>query len=109
MSNVEGKRGLRRIDIVAICGLTGLLIGAMLFKFGADYLPVWLAWLIAPLLWYVGAGMLVGWACARLFGSARHAANVAAKPVVVNRTATKRFASNFLEHDFDFDQAKESA
>ncbi|MFB3916614.1 MAG: hypothetical protein ACE14M_07795 [Terriglobales bacterium] len=106
MSDTETRSILRRIDLLAVVGFTGLAVGAALFKFGADYVPSWLAWLVAPLLWYAGVGMLVGWACGRMFSMGRRRATVSDPDAPKPRS---RFVSNFVEHDFEFDKAKETA
>lgn len=105
MSDTERKSAGRRIDVVAMVGFAGLAIGAALFRFGADYVPAWLAWLIAPLLWYVGVGMLVGWACVRMFSMGRRGATDSEKAA---EKARPRFTSNFVEHDFEFEKVKET-
>ena len=51
-------------------GLVGMSIGAALFMGGIGQLRIWLAWLIAPLLWYLGFGMVMAWALACLFAAA---------------------------------------
>ena len=51
-------------------GLVGMSIGAVLFMVGMGHMLIWLAWLIAPLLWYVGFGMVMAWALSRLFATA---------------------------------------
>jgi len=64
-------RGFRRLDLVALAGLSSGALGAALFTLGPDYLPVWLAWLLSPLFWYVGFGIVLAWALLR-FLSAGH-------------------------------------
>ena len=113
MNEKRRTRGLRRIDAVALIGVVALSGGAALFKFGADYLPAWLAWLIAPLLWYSGFGLLVGWALARLVGTSRHSASSASpatnlRPLGAAAQAKEKaagpLASNFIEHDSVLEQ-----
>lgn len=62
-------RSFRRLDLVALAGLSSGALGAALFKFGPDYLPAWLAWLLAPLFWYVGFGFVLAWALLRFLSS----------------------------------------
>ena len=94
---------LRRTDVLAVIGLTVLLVGAGTFKIGADYLPAWVAWLIAPLFWYCGFGLLVGWAMARMLSAFTHHTTEeepTAEVVQYTRAARVR-ASNFVEHDVE--------
>ena len=62
-------RGFRRLDLVALAGLSSGALGEALFKFGPDYLPAWLAWLLAPLFWYVGFGIVLVWALLRFLST----------------------------------------
>lgn len=102
MNSGRSAGRFRPLDAVALAGFAALSIGAALFKFGANYVPAWLAWLVAPLLWYVGFGMLVGWAFARMIGVMRRPQNRQPVSGAVRRTpaAAKPNQSNFVEHDF---------
>ncbi len=119
MSDTETNSGsrtrFRKADWTAVAGLIAVLVGMVTFKSGTDYVPAWVAWLIAPLLWYFGFAMLVGWAFARIFAIARHiqrarpepkeAAAEPARPPLAPIVATIDFA----EHDFIFEQVRETA
>jgi cytochrome c6 len=46
-----------------------LIVGAYLFlKRGADYMPVWMGWLVGSLLWYGGLIVSLFWFLERAFG-----------------------------------------
>jgi hypothetical protein len=91
-------------DLVGAIGAAAVLIGMMIFKTGAALVPAWVAWLVAPLLWYAGFGMLVGWAMARMLAVARRperksatrTEHAAAPP----KPAPLLASSSFAEHDF---------
>ncbi len=109
--NPAARKLFRKADLTAVAGLVAVVIGMLLFKSGAEVVPAWIAWLVAPLLWYVGFAMLVGWAFARMLSIARHtqrareerkeAAGEPARP-----TPVPIASADFAEHDFLFEQIR---
>lgn len=107
---------MRKIDGLGIAGLLMLVVGAGTFFGARGFLPVWLAWLVGPLLWYLGFAVVVAWLGFRIFGGAteteeearpeaaqesavptkRQTVREAVQPVVVIHVR-----SNFHEHDWD--------
>jgi hypothetical protein len=81
----------------------------LLFKSGAEYVPAWFAWVVAPLLWYIGFAVLVVWAAVRMLpmkriaqrGEREEAAGESARP-----TSPIVSSIEFAEHDSFFDQAQ---
>jgi hypothetical protein len=104
------RRFFRKSDFTAIAGAAAVATGMLLFKSGAEYVPAWLAWLVAPLLWYIGFAVLVVWAAVRMLPMKRitqsrereEAAGEAARPTRPPIVASIEFA----EHDFLFDQVR---
>jgi len=62
----------RRKDFLALFGLIAMSIGAALFIVGMEHTLIWLAWLIAPLLWYLGFGIVVAWAVGHILATGRN-------------------------------------
>lgn len=86
---------MRRVDALAFIGLFLLFAGAGTFLGKYSALPLWVVWLVGPLLWYLGFAVLISWMLWRLFVPAPAAARqeeTEAQPVHV---------SNFLEHDYE--------
>ncbi len=86
---------MRRVDALAFLGLVLLFAGAGTFLGKYSALPLWVVWLVGPLLWYLGFAVLISWMLWRLFVPAPEAARQqeeSAQPVRV---------SNFLEHDYE--------
>ena len=86
---------MRRVDALAFLGLFLLFAGAGTFLSKYSFLPLWVVWLVGPLLWYLGFAVLISWLLWRLFVPAVQAQEqeeAQAQPVR---------ASNFLEHDYD--------
>jgi hypothetical protein len=102
------RRFFRKSDFAGIAGAAAVATGMLLFKSGADYVPAWIAWLVAPLLWYIGFAVLVVWAAVRMLPMARtsqrrgaeEGAGEPARPTPPPIVASIEFA----EHDFFFDQ-----
>lgn len=85
---------MRRVDTLAFFGLFLLFAGAGTFLSKYDFLPLWVVWLVGPLLWYLGFAVLISWLLWRLFVPAAENApqeNEDVQPV---------HASNFLEHGY---------
>ena len=83
---------MRRVDVLAFIGLFLLFAGAGTFLSKYTFLPLWVVWLVGPLLWYLGFAVLISWMLWRLFVPGREAAQEEAQP---DR------ASNFAEHDYE--------
>jgi hypothetical protein len=56
---------------LGLLGLSTLTLGAATFLVPARILPWWAEWVLAPLLWYVGAGMVFAFVVARLSSAPR--------------------------------------
>lgn len=94
---------LRKGNWVGVLGFAMLTFGVTMFVGdGNSYLPLWVAWLVAPLFWYGGFFMTVLWIVARMVGGDTKAATQqASRNSVVVELQPKRTFSNFLEHDCD--------
>ncbi len=86
---------MRRVDTLAFIGLFLLFAGAGTFLGKYSALPLWVVWLVGPLLWYLGFAVLISWMLWRLFVPAPQA--VAQEEAV----AQPPRESNFLEHDYE--------
>lgn len=84
---------MRRVDALAFIGLFLLFAGAGTFLSKYDFMPLWVVWLIGPLLWYLGFAVLISWMLWRLF--------VPAAKAHEEEEAKEARASNFLEHDYE--------
>ena len=62
---------MSRDNWLGLAGLLVLSLGAILFVAPAHMLPWWSEWVVGPLLWYTGAGMVFAHIMARLSGSGR--------------------------------------
>lgn len=91
---------LRKVDGIGIAGLLMLAIGGYLIFSNQPVLPLWIAWLVGPLLWYAGFAVSVVWFFYRLFGVAapreEEERAAAPRPVYVNAAASGRAASPAL-------------
>jgi mono/diheme cytochrome c family protein len=81
---------MRRVDTLAFVGLFLLFAGAGTFLGKYNATPLWVVWLVGPLLWYLGFAVLISWMLWRLFVPAPQASIQEEEPQPV---------SNFLEHD----------
>jgi hypothetical protein len=103
------KRFFRKSDFTAIAGAAAVATGMLLFKNGAEYVPAWFAWVVAPLLWYIGFAVLVVWAAVRMLpmkritqsGEREEGAMEPARP-----TSAIVASIEFAEHDSFLDQAR---
>jgi cytochrome c6 len=92
-SRLQGVFAMRRVDTLAFIGLFLLFVGAGTFLGKYSALPLWVVWLVGPLLWYLGFAVLISWMLWRLFVPVPHtAAQEEHDPAPVRE-------SNFLEHD----------
>ena len=90
---------LRKADGLGIAGLVMLAAGGYLIFSDQVTLPLWIAWLVGPLLWYAGFAVSVVWFFYRLFGvAAPQQEEEAAAPqlVYVNAAASGRTAAPAL-------------
>lgn len=58
---------MRRTNATGIAGILMLLGGAFLFFRDEPPVPLWVTWLLGPLLWYVGFGVTCVWFVSRIF------------------------------------------
>jgi cytochrome c6 len=84
---------MRRVDILGAIGVLFLIAGAGTFLNSYSTMPLWVVWLVGPLLWYLGFAVLISWLLWRLF--------VPAPETMQNEEAQPVRASNFLEHDYE--------
>lgn len=84
---------MRRVDILGAIGLLFLIAGAGTFLNSYSNMPLWVVWLVGPLLWYLGFAVLISWLLWRLF--------VPAPEAQKQEDAQPARASNFLEHDYE--------
>lgn len=62
----KARTPFRKADWTAVIGLAAILVGMLIFRVGMQFVPAWVAWLVAPLLWYSGFAFLTGWAFVRM-------------------------------------------
>jgi hypothetical protein len=91
---------MRRMDTLGILGLAMLVAGAVTFLSGSASVPMWVAWLVGPLLWYMGFAVVIAWLAYRLLAPAQSAAEEPAERPV-RAIAREPQRSNFHEHDCD--------
>jgi cytochrome c6 len=84
---------MRRVDILGAIGVMFLIAGAGTFLNSYSTMPLWVVWLVGPLLWYLGFAVLISWLLWRLF--------VPAPEAQKEEEAQKVRASNFVEHDYE--------
>ena len=85
---------MRRVDILGAIGVLFLIAGAGTFLNSYSTMPLWVVWLVGPLLWYLGFAILISWLLWRLFVPAPEAQQE-------QEEAQKVRASNFVEHDYE--------
>ncbi len=90
---------MRRVDVLAFLGLFLLFAGAGTFLSKYTFLPIWVVWLVGPLLWYLGFAVLISWMLWRLFVPAATAASEQEE----EETSRSARVSNFVEHDYDYE------
>ncbi len=75
------RRIFARHDFLCLAGVAMILVGAWFIYTGQYAPPLWVTWIVGPILWYLGVAMTVVWVCWRLFrekpakktgGSSRH-------------------------------------
>jgi len=87
---------MRRLDTLGMTGVVMLVAGATTFLSYDHVLPLWVAWIVGPLLWYLGFAVMIAWLCGRFFlTQAEEEDAIEVAPV------RKPQPSNFLEHDWE--------
>jgi hypothetical protein len=82
---------MRRIDWMGVAGMAMLLIGAVVFLGNNSYVPLWVAWTVGPLFWYLGFAVTLVWGFCRMFGLVGEKEESLTMTVINFRpTATKR-------------------
>jgi len=56
-----------QVNWLALCGLAMLAAGGFMVFSPFDVLPLWVIWLIGPLLWFLGAAVTVAGIAAHFF------------------------------------------
>ena len=64
---------MRRMDMLGMTGVLMLLAGAVTFMGQQSFVPLWIAWTVGPLLWYLGFAVTVVWGLYRAFSLAANA------------------------------------
>jgi cytochrome c6 len=90
----KGVFAMRRVDALAFIGIILLFAGAGTFLNKYSTMPLWVVWLVGPLLWYLGFAVLISWMLWRLFVPAPAAQREEEKQQVIR-------VSNFVEHDYE--------
>ncbi|MGI9103271.1 MAG: cytochrome c [Terriglobales bacterium] len=86
---------MRRVDILAFIGMGLLTAGAGTFLNSYNFLPLWIVWLVGPLLWYLGFAVIISWLMWRLF--------VPLPEQAEQDDVQQVRSSNFHEHDYDYE------
>jgi hypothetical protein len=92
---------MRRVDVLAFIGLFLLFAGAGTFLNKYAALPLWMVWLVGPLMWYLGFAVIISWLLWRLFVPAAESAATEEAA-----EAPPAHVSNFHEHDYDPSEPK---
>ncbi len=79
---------MRKFDALGMAGVAMLLIGAITFMGQDSFVPLWIAWTVGPLLWYLGFAVAIVWGFYRFFG--RPAEEPETTPVIVVQPRTSR-------------------
>lgn len=84
---------MRKFDALGMAGLLMLLTGAVIFMGQDSWVPLWMAWTVGPLFWYLGFAIAIVWGFCRFFGYAAEEANAdetETTPVIVIQPQTVR-------------------
>ena len=78
---------MRRVNALGVTGLVLLLAGATTFLTDDSFLPLWITWIVGPLLWYLGFAVSLVWGYHYFFGqtAAQPAEQASPTPVIVVR------------------------
>ena len=58
---------MRKLDTLGFTAVAMLLGGLVTFISEDNYLPLWAAWIIGPLFWYLGFAVALVWGYRRFF------------------------------------------
>ena len=64
---------MRKIDMMGMTSVLMLLGGAVTFMGQDSFVPLWVAWTVGPLLWYLGFAVTAVWGLYRAFSVAADA------------------------------------
>src|SRR3954463_9933712 len=82
---------MRRMDMLGMTGVLMLLAGAVTFMGQDSYVPLWVAWTVGPLFWYLGFAVTLVWGFCRMFGLVSEQEESVTMTVINFRpTSTKR-------------------
>jgi hypothetical protein len=84
---------MRKFDALGMAGTVMLLTGAITFMGQGSFVPLWVAWTVGPLLWYLGFAISIVWAFCRFFAQPVEAQEHETTPVIVveRRIVTPQF------------------
>jgi hypothetical protein len=74
---------MRKFDAVGMAGTLMLLTGAVIFMGQDSFVPLWVAWTVGPLFWYLGFAMAIVWGFCRFFAMPVEAEETDTTPVIV--------------------------
>ena len=74
---------MRKFDALGMAGVVMLLSGAVIFMGQDSFVPLWIAWTVGPLLWYLGFAIAIVWGFCRFFGQSVAAEESETTPVIV--------------------------
>ncbi|MGH9521207.1 MAG: hypothetical protein ACRD3E_01605 [Terriglobales bacterium] len=60
---------MRKLDTLGFTAVAMLLGGLVTFISEDHYLPLWVAWIVGPLLWYLGFAVAMVWGYRCFFGA----------------------------------------
>lgn len=84
---------MRKFDTLGMAGVVMLLTGAVIFMGQDAYVPLWIAWTVGPLLWYLGFAIAIVWGFYRFFGQAAEESDTTEVLVVQPRSTQRNFGS----------------
>ena len=101
MSSAPEVSQMRPTDRIAVLGVMLGALGAAIFLAGSSSIPVWMKFLVGPMLWYFGLALLLAWALVRALPVLIHPVLEDREPAVEAKPHPAVVqASNFLEHDY---------
>ncbi len=62
---------MRKLDTLGFTAVAMLLGGLVTFISEDHYLPLWTAWVVGPLLWYLGFAVALVWGYRRFFDASQ--------------------------------------
>ena len=81
---------MRKVDTLGMAGVVMLLTGAVTFMGQGSLVPLWVAWTVGPLLWYLGFAVAIVWGFCRFFVSAVAEESETTTVLVVQQRAVER-------------------